>query len=122
MASKGAQQTVYRTLAIQLGVTLIAAAGSLVIADFKAAYSALIGGGINLLGTAYFALRVFSVKPGSTAKQMARAFYRGEVVKLLLTGLLFAGVFLWLEVSFLPLFLAYSATMLAFWLVLPFSL
>ena len=64
MASRGAQKTVILTLAIQLGVTLIAAAGSLIFADVKAAYSALIGGGINLLGTAYFALRVFSVKPG----------------------------------------------------------
>lgn len=118
----GAKQTVTKVLAIQLTLTMGAAIISLAIADFKAGYSALIGGLINIIATAYFAYRIFSAGPGSTARQIARTFYWGEVIKILLTGVLFAGVLLWLDVAFLPLFLTYAATMLAFWLVLLFAL
>ena len=120
MTTSGAKRTTQKILTIQLALTLSAAIVSLILADVKAGYSALIGGGINILATAYFAYKVFSAGPGSTARQVARAFYWGEVVKIALTGLLFAGVLLWLEVAFLPLFLTYAVTMLAFWLALVF--
>ena len=121
----GATRTAIKILAIQLAITLLAAAVAFTLSDFdgfKSAYSALLGGGINILATAFFALRVFSVRPGSTAKRMARAFYTGEVAKIALTAALFAAVLVWLDVAFLPLFLTYVITMLAFWLVLPFTL
>jgi len=114
----GAFQTAVKIFAAQAAITLAAAVAALILADFKAAYSALVGGGINILATLAFALRVFSVRPGATARRMARAFYIGEVIKFAVTVGLFAGVLLWLDVSFLPLFLTYAITMLAFWLVL----
>ena len=122
VAIPGAKKTVLHVLAIQLAFTLGAAIISLMIADFKASYSAVIGGAINIIATAYFAYRIFSAGPGSTARQIARTFYWGEVIKILLTGFLFAGALLWLDVTFLPLFLTYAVTMLAFWLVLVFAL
>ena len=118
----GVTRTVLKILAIQLAITLVAASVAMILVSFKGAYSALIGGGINILATAYFAVKVFSAKPGSPAKQIARAFYWGEVVKLLLTSALFAIALLWLNVEFLPLFITYAVTMLAFWLALPFTL
>ena len=118
----GVTRTVLVILAIQLAITIVAASVAMILVGFKGAYSALIGGGINILATAYFAVKVFSAKPGSSAKQIARAFYWGEVVKLLLTGILFASVLLWLNAEFLPLFITYAVTMLAFWLALPFTL
>ena len=114
----GAFQTTVRTFTIQVLITLLAAFSALALADFKAAYSALIGGGVNILATVVFALRVFSVKPGAPAKYMARAFYIGEAIKFLVVVGLFLAVLLWLDVSFLPLFLTYAMTMLAFWFVL----
>ncbi len=118
----GAAQTTRRLLALQVLVTLVVATATLVIADARAAGSALLGGLINVIATLFFAYRVFSAGPGSTAREIARAFYLGEAVKLLLTGLLFTAVFIWVEVAWLPLFIAYAATMLAFWLVMPFAL
>lgn len=114
----GAFQTTVKIFAVQAIITLAAAFTALVFADFKAAYSALVGGGINILATMVFALRVFSVRPGAPANRMARAFYIGEAIKLLVTVGLFLAVLLWLNVLFLPLFLTYAITMLAFWLVL----
>lgn len=122
MASHKAGMTVTRVLAIQAALTLCIATAALALAGTKAGYSALIGGGINFLTTAYFARRVFTAGPGSTAKRMVRAFYVGEVIKIVLTVALFTVVFLWLDVAFLPLFLAYVVTMLAFWIALPFTL
>lgn len=100
----------------------MAAAVAMVWLGFKGAYSALIGGGINMLATGYFAVKVFAAKPGSSAQQIARAFYWGEAVKILLTGILFAVALLWLNVEFLPLLITYAVTMLAFWLALPVAL
>lgn len=118
----GAVQTTRRLLALQVLVALVVAAAALVLADVRAAGSALLGGMINIIATLIFAYRVFSAGPGSTAREIARAFYLGEAVKLLVTVLLFAAVLIWVKVAWLPLFIAYAATMLAFWLVMPFAL
>lgn len=101
---------------------MVVATVALAVADFRATWSALLGGGINMTTTLAFAWRVFTAGPGSTARQITRAFYVGEVIKLLLTVVLFTAVLLWLNVSLLPLFLTYAATMLAFWLVLLLAL
>ncbi len=80
------------------------------------------GGGISIIVTAYFAGHVFSVGPGASAAKVAKVFYVAEFVKLILTAALFSVVFLWFDVLFLPLFLTYVFTLLAYWLALPFTL
>jgi len=115
------QKTTRTILLIQLVVTLTAFALSFVLSGITAALSASVGGAIGLVATAYFAYRVlFLAGPGSTASQIARAFYIAEVIKIVMTGVLFALVLVWLDVMFLPFFLTYSATMLAYWIALPF--
>ena len=121
MLAMGAKQVTQKIIGIQLLVTLLIAMISLVLSDFRAAYSAVIGGGISAIVTLYFASRVFSARMGSPAAKIARAFYIGEVVKLLLTILLLSIALLWLHVSPLPLLLAYMAALLAYWLALPFT-
>lgn len=117
----GAKQVTRTIIAIQLLATLLAATVSLALSDFRAAYSAVAGGGISALATFYFASKVFSVRIGSPAAKVARAFYVGEVVKLLLTIFLLSVALLWLPVSPLPLLLAYMAALMAYWLALPFT-
>lgn len=90
--------------------------------DLKAVFSALVGGGISILATAFFSYAVFSPKPGATANHIAKAFYIAEILKILLTVVLFAAVLLWLDVSFVFLFLTYGVTLLAYWLALPLTL
>ncbi|MFZ1642810.1 MAG: ATP synthase subunit I [Candidatus Contendobacter sp.] len=117
----GAKQVTRTITLIQLLVTLLIAAISLAFSSAQAAYSALIGGGVSALVTLYFASQVFSVHIGSPAAKIARAFYLGEVVKLLLTVVLLSIALLWLDVSPLPLLLAYMAALMAHWLALPFT-
>jgi len=117
----GAKRVTRTVLLIQLLVTLLSAAVSLVLGSAHAAYSALVGGGVSTLATLYFASQVFSVHIGSPAAKIARAFYWGELVKLLLTIILLSIALLWLDVSPLPLLLAYMAALMAYWLALPFT-
>jgi len=116
----GAKQVTRKITAIQLLLTLLIAVASLAFGTLQTARSALIGGR-SPLATLYFASKVFSVRVGAPAGKIARAFYVGEVVKLLLTVALLGGALLWLDVSPLPLLLAYIAALLAHWLALPFT-
>jgi ATP synthase protein I len=68
--------------------------------------------------TAYFARRALKRRPGQTPVEMAGAFYRGEIGKIVLTALLFAlgiGVF---AKQFLALIVTYGACLLAYWIVI----
>ena len=121
MRAMGAKQVTRTILLIQLIVTLLGALVSLACSGVQSAYSALIGGGVSTLVTLYFASQVFSVRIGAPAAQIARAFYLGEVVKLLLTVVLLSIALLWLDVSPLSLLLAYMAALMAYWLALPFT-
>jgi len=114
------KRTMRTVIVIQLIVLTTAVLLSLAFSGFKAAYSSGVGGLIGVVSTGYFAYRVLILAgPGSTANQIARAFYVAEVIKIVLTGALFTVVLLWLDVSYLPLFLTYAATMMAYWLALP---
>ncbi|NJN45281.1 MAG: F0F1 ATP synthase assembly protein I [Candidatus Competibacteraceae bacterium] len=107
---------------MQLVITCIAVVFCLFLADLKAVYSAGLGGGISVIVTVYFAVQVFSGGGDFSAVRIATRFYVGEVIKIALTAVLFGITIIWLDVSFLPLFLTYAATLLAYWLVLPFTL
>lgn len=114
--------TALRIVAIQLGVAFAGGLLTFLLSGQRAAISAGIGGLISALTTATFAFRVFATRPDAPLKKVVRAFYAGEVQKIALTALLFFAVIKWVDVSFLPLFLTYVASLLAYWIVLPFSL
>ena len=120
--SAGAKNAIIRIICIQMTITLVGAALSMIIVDHGAAYSSVIGGAISIIATICFAVHVFSAGIGAPPATIARAFYVGEAVKISLSILLFASAILWLEVSFLPLVLTYAATLACYWLVLPFSI
>ena len=117
----GAKQVTRKIIIIQLLVTLLVAIVSFAFNSLQAAYSALVGGGISIVATLYFASKVFAVRIGAPAAKIARAFYVGEVVKMLLTVVLLSIALLWFDVSPLPLLLAYMAALMAYWLALPFT-
>ncbi len=77
-------------------VTLIIAASLLLFKDGATlAYSALAGGAIAALANGWFALKVFGRrrKGEVDAATELRAFYWGEINKLVLTGALFVAAF-----------------------------
>ena len=106
----------------QVGVTLVASLLSLWLADIRAAWSAALGGAISVAATVYFAWKVFARNDDQPLQQVVRAFYAGEVSKILLTAILFYIAIVWIDVAYLPLFVTYIATLLVYWMVLPFTL
>lgn len=109
-------------LLLQLCTAAVAVALAALLGGAHAGISAAAGGGISVLVTAFFAGRVFAPGPGSSAARVARAFFVAEVLKLVLTGALFAAAIVLLQAMFLPLILTYIVTLMAFWLVLPLNL
>jgi len=61
--------------------------------DVVKAYSALTGGLIATIASAWFAYKVFRVSPASAAETMLASAYVGEIYKIVLTGALFLCAF-----------------------------
>jgi ATP synthase protein I len=106
----------------QIGVTLVIGAIAGWFWGAKPAWSAMTGGFISIVTTAFFALRVFVGGSDAPLNVIVRSFYAGEVQKLILTAVLFYAAIRWMDLSFLPLFVTYAVTLLMYWVVLPFSL
>jgi ATP synthase protein I len=87
----------YRTLLAQLVTTLTAALLLLMVAGSVYAYSGLAGGLIATLTNAFFAYRIFVRYSAQEPGRLLARFYGAEILKLVLTGLLFAGVILWIK-------------------------
>ena len=62
-----------------------------------AALSVMLGCGIALAGSLYFALQAFRHAGATRATQIVQSFYKGEAGKFVITVLLFAAVFAWVR-------------------------
>ncbi|MEH6617378.1 MAG: ATP synthase subunit I [Porticoccus sp.] len=84
--------------------------------DVTAAYSILIGGVIQIGPHAYFTRLAFRYLGARQAPEILRAIHKGETGKLLLTAVLFALAFSFIEPLHLPgLFLSYGAMIIVQW-------
>jgi ATP synthase protein I len=83
----------------------------------SSAFSALLGGLAALLPTIVM-LWVMFLPRGQTPGQMVRAMYRGEVLKLVLTAVLFVLFINWFSITGLSFFVSFVVTLLAYWVVL----
>jgi ATP synthase protein I len=76
--------------------------------DVVMAYSALIGGLIATIASAWFAYKVFRVSPESAAQTMLASAYIGEIYKIILTGALFICAFVLIKpISAMALLITY---------------
>ena len=82
-----------------------------------AAYSALTGGLICVLGNGYLAYKLFQKAGAQATGEIATLFYRGEFGKLAIIAFLFGIVFKWVHpINPLMLFLGYLVAQGVFWL------
>jgi ATP synthase protein I len=110
------RQQAYRLVALQAIVAGVVAVCWLV-SSWTAAVSALLGGGAVVLPSLYFAYRFFAVTHARSAQRIIRAFYWGELTKLLLSAFLVIAISrLWPKLVILPFFSDFAATYLGFWL------
>lgn len=105
----------------QVAVTLMATLIAGLALGFNAAVSAALGGGIAIASALAYAWR--ALRPSGTAvtdaKRALNAQLAGEGYKFAVTLLLFAVVFKsYAQLAALPLFLAYAATIVVYWMVL----
>lgn len=81
----------YQIVVVQLATSLIAGILLLTL-GWVHAYSGFTGGVIAALANAYFAAKVFAHYRAQEPGKLVARFYSAELQKLILTGLLFAGV------------------------------
>ncbi|MCG9728132.1 F0F1 ATP synthase subunit I [Vibrio brasiliensis] len=94
-------------LMIQFSAVTLLAAGMAVAVNAEWGLSALIGGGIFVIANAVFALCAFMFSGARAAKRIAASFYTGEVLKILITVVLFTVAYMYMQVELVPLKLTY---------------
>lgn len=107
-----------KALMIQTSLVLIASFVLVVIIDLKAGLTVIAGGLIGIIPAWVFAKQAFRFAGARQARQVVRAFYLGEALKLLLTLLLFVLVFSFTKVHTGWLFFGYGLTLVAHWVSL----
>jgi ATP synthase protein I len=102
----------------QLAITVLVALIALAVAGTRAAWSALLGGGISALASLALYAFAFRHPAGTDPRLIARGFYLGEATKLAVTILLMAWSLVWLKPSLAAMMAAYIATLAAYWFAL----
>ncbi|MFC3908204.1 ATP synthase subunit I [Legionella dresdenensis] len=106
---------VRRLIIIQIGICLMITLLLFLFSGAKAAGSALTGGLVAILPSAVFAKRLFKYQGARAAKEIVKNFYQGEFLKIILSMILFALVFIFYEVQPLVFFLTYIALVMTNW-------
>ena len=105
--AKPGRQLAKRLLLLQSGVVIATALTAVFAVNVDWGISALIGGGIFVIANAVFALCAFMFSGARNARLVMASFYGGEVLKILITVILFAIAYLYMGVELVPLKLTY---------------
>jgi ATP synthase protein I len=106
-----------RMMLWQLLVILGLSAAVLLIQGAQTAFSVLLGGLCYWLPTLVFATRIFKFATARQAKQFVAAFFVGEMLKLMLSAILFVFSAKYLPVMALAMMVGYMGAIVAFWVV-----
>ena len=82
--------SIYRVIVAQLAWTVLLSIAGLMAFEVVFGYSALLGGLISALPNSYFALHAFKHQGAQNADKVVKGFIRGELGKIVFTGMLFA--------------------------------
>jgi len=115
----GARQA-WRILLWQVAWVAAAAAVSALAVDGQAGWSALIGGGIGLIGTVHMALTMRRHSVDYGMRLSAARLFAGWLLKLVLTLSLLVMAFRSSAVAPLPLLLGLGVALIAYWARLSF--
>lgn len=110
------QRQAYKFMMIQLAVAFVVGVLFWPFWGLAACASVWVGGLTCALPQLYFARRFFSATGALAVKPIVRGMYRAEMIKLLLTGLLFLVVFKTLPIDVLAFFVGFVLTQFAAWI------
>ncbi|MDE2052400.1 MAG: ATP synthase subunit I [Gammaproteobacteria bacterium] len=102
----------------QAAVTAAAALLGYALGGPHVALSAALGGAIGTIASLGMALMAFGGKSGANPARILGAFYAGEIVKVALAIVSFILVLKLTGAAPLPMFAAYMATFVVYWIVL----
>ncbi|MGB9428328.1 MAG: ATP synthase subunit I [Gammaproteobacteria bacterium] len=111
-----ARHATFVIVGLQLAVAVLVAVVAAALAGFHAAWSALLGGLINVVASFYMAVKLFAGGPAAAPQQWLGRLLVGEALKFMITVALFIVAIGVLKAAFLPLILAYIATYVAYWI------
>lgn len=100
---------------VQLVVSAIFSLAFYLFASFHAAVSAFLGGCVSCVPGVLFASILFKHKGARNSAKIAKAFYLGEVLKLLVSGALFTLIFNLIDVHALAFFLTFIFVQALYW-------
>ncbi|HEY6517588.1 MAG TPA: ATP synthase subunit I [Steroidobacteraceae bacterium] len=102
----------------QAAVTAAAALVGFALGGAHVALSCALGGAIGTLASLGMALLAFGGKSSASPARILGAFYAGEIVKMAVAVVAFILVLKLAGASPLPMFAAYMATFVVYWIVL----
>ncbi|MEP1743305.1 MAG: ATP synthase subunit I [Kangiellaceae bacterium] len=114
LVKRGYQQA--KQLLLIQALLLLAIAGLGLIKDLSVAIALLSGEMSVFIANLYFVYKVFSKSGAQASKQVVRAFYLGETVKIMISVGLLITAFIWLPGKELFVLVGYIAALLTQWL------
>lgn len=114
---------IFKAFAMQSSIALVLAVAFLLLQGRVAFFSVILGAVAWLLPSIYFIRKLFIIRQnqGMTAQKLLSNFYIGEVIKLILSGILIVIFLRFIPVLVLSFFSGYIIAVLSFW-VLPIFL
>lgn len=109
---KDAYRIIYWQLILIMGLALVL----FLLRDIQSGLSALLGGLAYWLPTLLFVWRVFAKTTTQAAKRFLMMFTAGEIVKLLLSAILFVLVVKYLPVNVLSTLIGFAGAVVSFWI------
>jgi ATP synthase protein I len=88
---------IYKIAVFQIVFLLVLMLVSVPLAGWVSAYSLMFGGLISVIPGTQFARRVFKYRGARAAEQIAREVNRGEAIKLVVSGVAFALIFIYVK-------------------------
>jgi ATP synthase protein I len=100
---------------IQTLVILILSVSLYFLGNKIVAFSFLWGGAICIIPNIYFAHKLFAQTGAAAARNIVASFYVSEVIKFIITIILFFIAFKYLNTNKLALFIGYIVAQVTFW-------
>lgn len=107
----------YQLLFVQLGIALLAVLGWTLMLDKQAGISAIAAAICSIVPNVLMASRLFAFSGARSAAKIVKSFYRGEMLKIAATVVLFVLCIKYLHVGFLPFMATFVLCQMAFWVM-----
>lgn len=113
--ARRARRMAYAFVGVQLASMLVVTLLSL-FASIAASRSAFLGGLAIVIPSGFFAFWLFRVTSARAARKIVKAFYVGEIAKILLSAILAAIFVNSLHVELVPFGIGFVAALVGFWI------